>query len=254
MRAAAPAALLAALAVALAGCADGPAEGLARPTAATILPSIPTAADGPQGPRVYDDADPGYRVETPWRVGDGWDYESNATRAEVRTLRVAEAREAGNRTLFRLDETIGRIGNPAESRLTRWVDSADWTLLEIDDQVGTRTVFEPGQPLRFYRNATFSYNATSRDAFTGEVRTTPYRVASYVEPAWEGVRLPWGFVGAVHVVYDVFADGARTPAKADVWVKTDYGQPARYASGGVGWTLVALKEGDRTLGSLQPTT
>lgn len=234
------------------GCfGDSTEAGLAVPTWTTVYPPVPKPEDAPR--IKYNSSDPGYNITLPWHVGDGWDWESNGTPRQFRTLRVLEAYESPNGSVvYRVEETFGAVGNRASARLTQYVDGTRWELLNATADTGTTTDFSPAKPVRFYRNATFSYNETVDDKIL-KVRTErSWFTYSFVEPDWSIVRLSWGQVGAFRVVHDSFSDNG-AQSRVTFWVSPEHANPVRYHAGDTAWVLVAAREEGRQFGVLQPT-
>lgn len=235
----------------LAGCFDEePDPALGKPTSFPMMPPVPPTPT--RQAREFNATDPGYRVTTPWHVGDGWDWESNGTPREYRTVRVVEQGQVGEFTVFRIQETTGRVGSPSSARTTQWVDGTLWRLVNLTDSSGSTFYYDPPKELRFYRNATFAFNESGLDRLSGNVIRNEWFTASFVEPRWEVVRLPWGQVAAFRVAHESFTADTVQPLLTQ-WVSPDYGNPLQYRVGNVLWTMVAAREGGRQLGVLQPT-
>lgn len=241
---------LLAVASSLAGCfgGDDPESRIATPTEVTVYPPVPTlpARDLPQ----FNVSDPGLSHTAPWREGDAWEWESNESARQYRSLHVVDEQRVGNRSLFLVEETIGRVGQHARARVQQWVDGGSWSILNSTDETGSTIYFEPPRPLRFFRNATFAYNETGTDLLTGDLLHNEWFVFSFLEANWTVVRLSWGQVATARVVHETFrSDGARSLV---TWfVAPDYGQPVRYEVDDVAWFMTGVREGARQLGALR---
>lgn len=236
---------------ALAGCFgdEPPTSQLAKPTIITVMPPTPPTTAREQA--TFNSSDPGLAVTTPWHVGDGWDYESNGTDPRYHTIRVVEERALADRMLYRIEETEGRIGSRVSARTTSWVDGAIWGVVNTTDSSGTIISYDPPRPLRFYRNATFEYNASGFDTFTGNFAVQRWFFYGFLEGRATIVSLNWGQHEAFKVVHEGF-DGTATTLNT-YWVSPDYANPLRYATAERTWTLVAVDEGGRRFGALQAT-
>lgn len=240
---------------ALAGCLDSDDEErpLLVPTNSSV--GIPRATPPVTPTVVYNFSDPGYVMEGQWRVGDGWDYESN--RSNFRKVRVLDARFVNGTVHYLLEEKIGKVGNPSRGRTLEWVEGTNWTRLNRTDIAGTRAVFEPGQPLRFLKNGTYSYNVTFFDA-GGTVRERHEVAANSRLVGRQTLLFPWGYVEAAKVEHRVSTRVGETITRTLVtgFVHRDYLNDVRYViddtAGNVeAYTLVAAQVGDLRRGTLR---
>lgn len=227
----------------LAGCLGGTDGGprLAEPT--DQLP-FPTVASRP--PTVTPDfADPGYVMETPWQLGDGWDYESNLS--NYRTVRVVEMRYVRSTLMARVEETAGVIGNPPKSTVSMWVDTTNWTRVNATDGLGAQLIYRPYAPLRANLNGSYGYNES---VLTPE---GPQLVMRYLArttfPGRNIVTLPWGNVEAArieHRITSLNAKGEQERTLVTHWVHRDFANDVKYdIDGQESYRLVAFKVGDR---------
>lgn len=235
----------------LAGCFGAqPEAGLAKPTDVTVYP--PTPAKPTRELPQFNTSDPGLVHTMPWNVGDGWDWESNGTTREYRTIRVLDAVSDGGRTLYRIEETYGKSGNPPNARSTQWVDGDRWMMLNSTDLSGSTFHYIPGKPLRFYQNATFAFNETGYDGLTGRIYDRGWFTYSFLEAKWVITRLHWGQLPTAVVVHETFdSNGGRVLLRQ--YVSPDHANPVRYVVDDVAWTMVAAHEGGRQLGVLHAT-
>lgn len=247
--------LLLAPVAALAGCLeDEEGPRLAQPTNATV--GIPRATTPAAPTIVYNLSDPGYVMSGSWRVGDGWDYESN--KSNFRKLRVVDARIVGNRTDFLVEETTGIIGNAPRGRASVWVEGGNWTRLNETDFFGTRTEYKPGQPLRHHRNGTFSYNETVTDS-RGNVLERREVAANSRLVGRQTLLFSWGYVEAAKVEHRVTTrvDGELTRTLVTRWAHRDYLNDVKYqidtGSDIEVFTLVAAQVGSLRRGELRTT-
>lgn len=239
----------------LAGCFDGGGgkPRLAVPTNVTAGPTVPVT---PSNPVIrLNFSDPGYRMNGTWRVGDGWDWESDL--GSYRTSRVLEARQVGNATHFLVEETQGKVGNPPNARGRMWVNGSSWLRLNATDVQGGLTAFSPGVPLRFTYNGSYNYTHQRRDPAGRLVENaTVYANVAYVNNGVV-VRLPWGNVATAkleHRIVSVDASKAQNRTQITRWVSRDYQNEVQYQIDlGETYTLAAAKVGDRVYRALRPT-
>lgn len=234
--------------VALPGCLREEGPPLAQPTDATpVVPASP-----PRRPTVeYNFRDAGYVVTTPWHVGDGWDYASNAS--TYRQVRVVDQRLVGETTQFLVEERTGREGSTSVSTTRAWVDSGRWVTLNVSDARGEQR-YQPGQPLRYYRNGSYAYNVTVFDASGAKVTNATVAVQSRVSAGHTTLLLRWGYVEARRVEQSFVSRDAQnktTEAFVTRWVHRDYANDVQYQlPNGEMFKLVAAKVGDFRRGSL----
>lgn len=247
--------LLVAPFAAVAGCFDGGDEPpLAQPTTSPVsIPSRPVPATPTV---VFNFSDPGYVMNGSWRVGDGWDYESN--RSSYRKMRVVDSRVVGDRTDFLVEETFGIIGNAPRSRTSVWVDGGNWTRLNETDFLGTSVVYQPGQPLRYHKNGTFGYNETAYSPRGVAVEKREVAATSRLVGR-QTLLFPWGYVEAAKVEHRMVTREGEALSRTLVtrWVHRDYLNDVRiHVDGGDGgevFVLVAAQVGDLRRGSLRST-
>ncbi|HVM46340.1 MAG TPA: hypothetical protein VM582_10435 [Candidatus Thermoplasmatota archaeon] len=229
---------------------DGPDYPLAQPTDAPIV--VPTRAT-PRAPVVFNTSDPGYRVENAWRIGDGWDYESD--RSNILRVRVVDQRLVDDGTRFFLVETT-RVasGGQVERVAQAWVDPRTWSIVNETDERGATDSYRPGVPLRFWRNATTSYEHARHDASGALVLTQNVTIASRLFPVHQTLLFPWGYVEARRVEHNVTirgGDGARSNETIVRWVHRDYLNEVQFQLGsGETYKLVAARAGDFRRGQL----
>jgi hypothetical protein len=253
MRALAPVLLFAG--IALAGCFDGD-EDKPRLAVPTDVPAGPTVPATPSNPVIrLNFSDPGYRMNGTWRVGDGWDWESDQGR--FRTSRVVEARQVGNATHFLVEETLGKVGSAPNARSRTWVDGSTWMRVNATDIQGGFTTFSPGVPLRFTYNGSYNYTEQRHDNLGRRTENaTLYANVAYVNNAVV-VRLPWGNVATAkleHRIVAVDESKAQTRTQITRWVARDYQNEVQYQLDlGETYTLTAAKVGDRLYRELRAT-
>lgn len=238
--------------VALPGCLvadEGPP--LAQPTDATpVLPSKP-----PQRPAViYDFRDPGYIVTTPWQVGDGWDYVSN--QSSYRAVRVVDIRKVGETTQYLVEERAGRENSTTIATTRSWVDGARWVTLNATDARAEQR-YQPGQPLRYYRNGTYGYNVTVHDLTGAKLTNASVAVQTRLSAGHTTLLMRWGYVEARRVEQTFVqrdAQNRTTEALVTRWVHRDYANDVQYQlPTGEMFKLQAAKVGDFRRGTLAGT-
>lgn len=234
-----------------AGClGEGQEERLASESATP--PTVPTRAT-PKAPTVtWNFNDPGYAMTASWRIGDGWDYESNESR--FRRVRVIDQRNVHGALHFIVQESTGRVGNPAEATLTSWVDSRTWSVVNVTEPRGGITTFSPGDPLRYFKNGSHTVTASRFDA-SGRLAlntTTTTQVRHYA--THQTLLFPWGYVEARRVEEASAARddrGNRDNHTLMRWVHRDYLLDVQYQlDGRETYKLVAVKAGDFRRGTL----
>ena len=254
LRALVPVVLL--LAPVLAGCFDaddGPR--LAQPTDKPAGPSPPPSPT-PETV-VLDYNDPGYRMAdaTPWKVGDGWDWESDKGR--FRTMRVVESRNVSGATHWRIEETAGRTGNPPDGRSTSWVNGSSWMRVNTTDVLGGLTTFRPGIPLRHTWNGSYNYTEQRHDAQGRRLENfSVYANVAYVNNDVV-LRLHWGAQVATakfdHRILTVDKDRAQTRTLLTKWVSRDYANDVQWRVNDETFVRVAAKVGGRVIRELRAT-
>lgn len=238
------------LAPTLSGCFDKDDEVLAKPTDAPVL--VPTSRPTPPRPLTFNTSDPGYRVDGAWRVGDGWDYESN--RSHVLRIRVVDLRLANDSQKYLLETT--QIGaNGAVDRVARsWVEPRGWLLLNETTESGAGERYQPGKPLRFWRNASVSYEQLRLAPGGLPAGNASVTIHSRLFPTHQTLLFPWGYVEAKRVEQLVVTrqpDGSRTERTEVHWVHKDYlGDVQFQTAAGELYSLVAVKAGDFRRGQL----
>lgn len=239
--------LVAVLVLPLAGCLEGD-EGprLAQPTdKPLVLPNDEPVR--PTGAR-YDLNDPGYVVTGSWRVGDGWDYESN--KSSYRRLRVVDERKEGVVTYFRVEETSGRVGSSATLKRSLWVDGRAWLVVNATSGAASEA-WKPGLPLRHWRNAstTFDHTTTSSGATASE----SVQLTSRLLPNPQSVLFPWGYVEAKRVEQRLVTRGANNATAVSIethWPHRDYLNDVQYLVDGELFKLTGARVGDFRRGTL----
>lgn len=237
---------------AFAGCFDDePDRPLAQPT--DEPPQVPTRPS-PRAPTIaYNFSDPGYRVDAPWRVGDGWDYESNESR--FRRVRVVDSRLASGTTFYVLEEKTGEIGLPPSRTTLSWVEGRQWLLLNASDVAGEDR-YQPGLPLRYFRNGSFAFNHTRVETSGRVSLNESIAVQSRLAAQHTTILIPaWGYVEAKRIDQIATVRGSagdRTQATTVHWVHRDYANDVQYQlPSGETYKLTAVKVGDFRRGTLQ---
>ena len=243
------------LAPALAGCLEDEPEGprLAQPTSVPAGPSVPTAPSNPVVKLNY--SDPGYVMTTPWKVGDGWDWESNHSR--FRTMRVLESRNVSGHAHFLIEETAGKVGNPANARSRSWVNATSWAKVNTTDVLGWLSVYAPGVPLRAHRNGTYNYTETRFDDQGRKVDNfSSYATVVYVNHDVV-IRLPWSQVATGKLDHRIITlDKDRKEARVQVthWVSREYANDISFQINlDERFTLSAARVDGRTFRELRAT-
>lgn len=238
------------LAPTLGGCLGGSEnEELAKPTDKPIVVPSPRPTAPP--PQVFNTSDPGYRVEGAWRIGDGWDYESN--HSNVRRVRVLDQRLVNGTQLYLLETTQltkeGAVGSITRS----WVDPRGWLLLNETDERGAGTRYHPGMPLRFFRNSTVTYEVARLAEGGAPVANATVTLASRLFPQHQTLLFPWGYVEARRVEHIVTTrgDGGNGTETTVRWVHRDYLNEVRFQlPSGETYSLTAARAGDFRRGQL----
>lgn len=234
----------------LAGCAQEEGPRRAQPTDKPLLlpgdePVRPTGAQ-------YDLRDPGYVVNGSWRVGDGWDYESN--RSTFRRVRVVDEEVFGRVAMLRVEEKIGKIGGAVSTTRSVWVDPRSWSAVNVTDSA-TKTVdeYRPGAPLRLWRNTTLTYNHTRTDALERTTNDT-IQLTSRLLPQHQTILFPWGYVEAKRVEQRALTrvGGNVTDSEITIhWVHMDFLNDVQYElDTGEQFKLVAAQVGNFRRGTL----
>lgn len=236
---------------ALSGCFDADeGEILARPT--DTSPGVPTTR-APTGPTVrFNTSDPGYRVDAPWRLGDGWDYASNGS--SVRRVRVIDQRLLDDSTKFLLETTDLGQGGAVERVVRAWVDPRTWVIVNETDASGGVDRYQPGLPVRFWRNATASYAHERADARGATIFTENVTIASRLYGTHQTLLFPWGYVEAKKVEHLTTArspGGERREGMTTYWVHSDYLNAVQFQlPDGELFKLTAARAGDFRRGQL----
>ena len=247
--------LLLALLVApgLAGCLDkdeGEEERLAVPTSRPV--SVPTRGASSPTPQV-NLTDPGYRMNGSWKVGDGWDYESDKGR--VMRVRVVEERNVSGATHLRVEERVGQKG-AALAKNVSWVDARAWVRLNATAPDGASERYQPGAPLRAFRNATLTYNVTRLASDGGSGGNVSVAHAARLRPTHQTLLFPWGYVEARVVEQTLVArmeTGQRSQTNTTRWVHADYLNDVQFTTpSGETFKLVAVRAGEMRRGTLAP--
>lgn len=236
---------------AVSGCLgdDGEGEQLAQPTSASIV--IPRAAT-PRPPTVFNTSDPGYVVEGSWRMGDGWDYESN--RSHLRRIRVLDQRLIDGSTKLLLETTDLSSSGTVQSVTRAWVDPRGWLVLNETDERGGQSRYTPGLPLRFWRNATTSYEHARVDATGRVLSNETVTLFSRYFAGHQTLQFPWGYVEAKrveHLTSVRVGDGPRSESIVVHWVHEDYLNDVQFQlPDGETYKLTAARAGDFRRGQL----
>lgn len=233
------------------GCFEdefGDGEPLAQPTDEPIV--VPRATPVPRS-QVFNTSDPGYRVETPWRVGDGWDYESN--QSHERRVRVIDQRVINGTTKY-LFETKQLKDGKLESTTRAWIEARTWLLVNETVEGSFTDVYSPGHPTRFYRNSTATYEHERFAANGQSLGKDSVTLFSRLFPVHQTLLFSWGYVEAKRVEHLATireADGDRTQNTVIRWVHRDYLNDVQYQlASGETYKLTAAKAGDFRRGQL----
>ena len=235
----------------LSGCLGGAEDdGLAKPTDKPIV--VPPTRATPTPPRTFNTSDPGYVVDASWRIGDGWDYLSD--KENVRRVRVLDQRLVNGATLFMLETTRVAKGGAVESVNVSWVDPRGWLLLNDTAQSGAGDRYQPGMPVRFWRNATVSFEHVRLGVGGGVVGNDTMTIFSRLFPTHQTLQFPWGYVEAKrveHLVATTRSDGSRTEQTIVHWMHKDYLNDVQFAlADGETYTLTAARAGEFRRGQL----
>lgn len=234
----------------LSGCFDNDDEELAQPTDKPIV--VPASRPTPPRPAVFNTSDPGYRVETPWSMGDGWDYESNLS--HIRRVRVLDLRLTNGTQKFLL-ETTDLDDKGAILRIARsWVEPRGWLLLNETTDNGAGDRYHPGRPVRFWRNASVTFDHADLGPGGQKVSNETITIFSRLFPTHQTLLFRWGYVEAKrveHLVSIKQPDGTRLERTEVHWVHKDYLNDVQFQTAeGELYTLVAAKAGDFRRGQL----
>lgn len=231
------------------GDGAGESERLAQPTDAPIV--VPRATPAPRQP-VFNTSDPGYRVDAPWRVGDGWDYESN--QSNVRRMRVIDQRLTNGTTKYLLETKQLSAAGVLESTTRAWIEQRTWLLLNETIVGATVDTYTPGHPVRFWRNGTATYEHerfTSAGTSLGKDSVTLF---ARLFPVHQTLQFSWGYVEAKRVEHLLSireADGDRSQITIVHWVHKDYLNDVQFQlPNGELYKLTAAKAGDFRRGQL----
>lgn len=234
----------------LAGCFgnDEHSDRLAQPTDEPI--SVPTRPPPRQPTIAYNFSDPGYRVDALWRVGDGWDYQSN--QSHVRRLRVVDSRLANGTTYYLIEEKVGQVDMPPSRTTIAWVDGRQWLLLNVTDVDGGEDRYRPGIPLRYYRNGSFAFEHTRTEGSGRVSGNASLTVQSRLFSTHQTILFPWGYVEAKRVEQTAFVRGGdREGATTLHWIHRDYANDVQYQlPGGETFKITAAKVGEFRRGTL----
>lgn len=234
----------------LSGCFDKDDEVLAKPTDTPVV--VPTSRPTPPRPAVFNTSDPGYRVETPWTIGDGWDYESN--RSHVKRVRVLDLRLMNGSQKFLL-ETTDLDDKGSVQRVARsWVDPRGWLLLNDTIESGAGDRYQPGMPLRFWRNSTVTFDHARLGPGGTTASNETITIFARLFPTHQTLLFRWGYVEAKrveHLVVTKQPDGTRAEKTLVHWVHKDYLNDVQFQTAdGELYTLVAARAGEFRRGQL----
>lgn len=235
----------------LSGCLGGAEyEGLAKPTDKPIV--VPPTRLTPTLPPTFNTSDPGYRVDTPWRMGDGWDYQSD--RENVRRVRVLDQRLVNGTSLFMLETTYVAKGGAVLSINRSWVDPRGWLLLNDTAESGAGDRYHPGMPLRFWRNASATFVHERLGPGGAATSNETVTLSARLYPMHQTLQFSWGYVEAKrveHLVATKRADGTRTTQTTIHWVHKDYLNDVQFElPDGETYKLTAARAGDFRRGQL----
>lgn len=228
---------------------DGAEERLAQPVTSPIV--VPTRVTPTSGGPIVNLNDPGYRMNGTWRVGDGWDYESD--RGRVLRVRVVDQKLVPGGAHFLLEERVGSANGSLATNRT-WVDGKDWRRLNTTEPSGIQERYQPGAPLRQLRNATASYNTTRVDEDGRLLANHTAALYTRLRPTHQTLLYPWGYVEA-RVIEQITVvrqeSGVRTQENSTRWVHADYQNDVQFQlPSGETFKLTAARVGDFRRGSL----
>lgn len=225
---------------------------LAQPTDKPIV--VPVGKPTPT-PVAVDFEDPGYTMDGAWRVGDGWDYESNQSRA-IR-MRVVDAVVRGGASVYLLETTRFDAQGRVEGQTRAWVDGRTWSRVNLTDDKGNVDRFFPGAPMRLFKNATATFNHTRVDAQGKLLANESVRFSSYLHPRHETIQAKFGEYYETRKVEQVSSataldgSGARSRTLVTHWVHRNVlNDVAFQLETGERYTLAAFKAGDTRRGTL----
>lgn len=224
-------------------------EALAQPTAKPA--SVPRPPPSPRQP-VFNTSDPGYRVDAPWRVGDGWDYESN--QSHVRRVRVIDQRLINGTSKYLLETKQLTSEGKLDSTTRSWVEARTFLLLNETVEGGATDVYAPGHPLRYWRNGTASYSH-ERIGPAGQVLgSDDVTLFSRLFPTHQTLTFSWGYVEAKRVEHLLSireSDGDRSQITITHWVHKDYLNAVQFQlANGELYKITAAKAGEFRRGQL----
>lgn len=242
----------------MAGCLGGepeepdPDTPRAVPTNRPI--SVPIGRPPTPPPTVNFD-DPGYAVEGTWRVGDGWDYESNQSRKMQ--MRVVETRVLSNTNVFLLQTTRLDAAGKVEAVTKTWVEGRTWSRVNHTDERGNLDRFFPGAPLRFYKNGTATFNHTRFDPAGKLIANETIKLQAYLHPGHETIQAKFGEYYETRKVEQLTtatakeSDGVRSRTLVTRWVhRSVLNDVAFQLESGEKYVLTAYKAADTRRGTL----
>jgi hypothetical protein len=233
------------------GGGGGEEDRLAVPTDRPIV--VPSRPPGSSSVTL-NMSDPGYRMNGSWRVGDGWDYESDAGR--VFRVRVVEQRNVSGGAHFLVEERLGAKGSSSLAVNASWIDGRSWVRLNATAPTGVGERYQPGEPLRLFRNATIGYNVTRVDAEGRTLANLTVAHYSRLRPTHQTLLFSWGYL-ETRVVEEIavtrLETGQRAQANSTRWVHADYLNDVQFETpAGETFKLVSARAGDVRRGTLAP--
>lgn len=238
--------LLTLLLVAPSGClgrgdVDGPR--LATPTDTPVV--VPSKTPTPVTPPV-DFNDPGFPFTVNWKVGDGWDYDSNESR--WRSIRVKESVVVGNRTLVRVDQVDGEYHGPAPIHMSAWFDATGpyWARLNSTSAKITTTMGNGSIDVHYYRNGTLFWNETREGKRTSIAIVSRFTDTESVSTRWGTVR-----TGVIEHRWAYSTAGVSTRTLVVHRVSNAWGNDVDFTVNGEVYTLVGVRYGNVSLGALR---
>lgn len=173
--------------------------------------------------------DAGYLMDSPWHVGDEWEWMSNTSNYTI--MKVVREETLNGSKKWVVDTLHGRRYNSPSAHGISYYDAKTLALENVTWLTGTISLsYSPGDPaLRYLRNGSFSYEETeyARSSLAGKYSV---RVNSLFA-TYETIPLLWGKVtpGRVeHRMVKIDEEGNADRQLVIHWPFRDYGVDAQY--------------------------